>query len=655
MSAAKNVLRTKQKGFKWFFCTLIILFIFFIESLIAYNYLCYLHANADSDNPNIYAFVLSLVGFMTYAKIPLNPKTLIDILRCIGAVWYVNIIILCFLLFSMHRKRNFAGVEHGSARWASYSEKRAFKHCETAGLIPLADNISVHPENNELNNLNELVVGGSGSGKSFTKLIPDIMYQFGSYIITDVKGDLYKFLYKILKKNGYKVRVLNLENLKYSNCFNPISYCENNIDVDKLVNTFVINSRKEGAQTGEAFWEDTLSMLLTAAILYILDTPEEEKTFYRCLCLAASVEIVNGKVSPYCEIERAMQRTEIENPYSPAVLNWRLVKQAAPETLQSVVISLTSRLRLWANEDLQILTQKDEMDFDSLAEEKTAIFLIVPEGDRTYQAISSMFISTAVNRLKTIAKNKYNGSLPMMVSFELDEFANTGILPNWADTVSSIRSQNIRALMIIQDLQQLKKNYDKSEKTIMSNCAIFNYLGTSDTETNKMISERLGKTTIFGNDISYQTGMSGQGHINERATGRSLLTADEIEHLKKDKSIIIISNYYPIFAKKFRTDKHPLFDLLGNNTGSHVKNNTDIAEQYEKLYDEHYKDFMNIRNKPKVDVFEEAESARARQNKPEFSEIATDEKEQPAENSNPEQIKNEFERSFLDNLKALNK
>lgn len=658
MSSAQNVLSTKRKGLKWFFCTLIILLIFFIEALAAYNYLCYKQANYLTYESNLNAFILSLIGFMTHTKIPLNAKTLTEILRCIGAVWYINVIIFCMLLLSLHRKRNFAGVEHGSARWASYSEKRDFRHSETSGLIPIADNILVSPKNNKLNNLNELVVGGSGSGKSFTKLIPDIMFQFGSYIITDVKGDLYKFLYKILKKNGYKVRVLNLENLKYSNCFNPISYCQDNIDVDKLVNTFVINSRKEGAQTGEAFWEDTLSMLLTAAILYVLNTPSEEKTFYRCLCLAASIELVNGKVSPYCEIERAMQRMEIENPYSPAVLNWRLVKQAAPETLQSVVISLTSRLRLWANEDLQILTQKDEMNFDALAEEKTAIFLIVPEGDRTYQSISSMFISTAVNRLKTIAKNKYNGSLPMLVSFELDEFANTGILPNWADTVSTIRSQNIRAMMIIQDLQQLKKNYDKSEKTIMSNCAIFNYLGTSDSDTNKMISERLGKTTIIGNDISYQTGMSGKGNVSERSTGRSLLTADEIEHLKKNKSIVIISNYYPIFASKYRTEKHPLFELLGNNEGSHTKNNTDIAEQYKELYASHYNAFICERDKPKVDVFSEDSQGSSRAKKPKATEHAADaevpEAEAPGEN-NSETIKKEFERSFLENLKALNK
>lgn len=648
MSSAENVLIQKRKSLKWFFCALIIFLIFFIEALVAYNYLCYKQENINSYDSNISAFVLSLIGFMSYTKIPLNSKVLLDILRCIGAVWYINAIVFCLLLLSMHRKRNFAGVEHGSARWATRAEIKDFKHNETSGLIPIADNILVDPKNNNLNNLNELVVGGSGSGKSFTKLIPDIMFQFGSYIITDVKGDLYKFLYKILKKNGYKVRVLNLENLKYSNCFNPISYCENNIDVDKLVNTFVINSRKEGTQNGEAFWEDTLSMLLTAAILYVLNTPAEERTFYRCLCLAASIELVNGKVSPYCEIERAMQRMEVEDPYSPAVLNWRLVKQAAPETLQSVVISLTSRLRLWANEDLQILTQKDEMDFDSLAEEKTALFLIVPEGDRTYQAISSMFISTAVNRLKTIAKNKYNGSLPRLVSFELDEFANTGILPNWADTVSTIRSQNIRAMMIIQDLQQLKKNYDKSEKTIMSNCAIFNYLGSSDSDTNKMLSERLGKTTIVGNDISYQTGMSGKSNISERTTGRSLLTSDEIEHLKDDKSILIISNYYPIFAKKFRTERHPLFALLGNNSGSHVKNNTDISERYKDLYNEHYSEFINKRNIPKVDVFDEAADGEARTIKPKQSEPVAD-------NAQTEQIKKEFERSFLDNLKSLNK
>lgn len=681
---AKNVLRKKGIKGKLLFIVIFFSVWFLIELVAAYNYLNYMQT-AVSSGYSLIDFVMSTMNPFKNVTLKLNGATLLNMLGCIAAAWWFNLIFIITLLFLLRKRRNFAGMEYGSARWATSSEIKEFQSSKESGIIPIADGIFIDPENNSLNNLNEIVLGGSGAGKSFTKLIPDIMYQFGSYIITDVKGDLYKFLYKILEKNGYKVRVLNLENLKHSNTFNPILYCETDTDIDKLVNTFVINSRREGANTGEGFWEDTLSMLLFSAIRYITQTDSEEKTFYRCLQLAASIELINGKVSPYCEIERIMTELEHKDKYSSAVLNWKLVKQAPAETLQSVIISLTSRLRLWANEDLRILTQSDEMNFDELCENKVAIFLIVPEGDRTYNCISSMFISTAVQRLKFIAKNKYNGRLPRLVSFELDEFANTGILPNWSDVVSTVRSQNIRTMMILQDLQQLKKNYDKSEKTIMANCAIFNYLGTTDADTIKMVSERLGKTTIKGRDISYRSAVTGaeKSNVSERGMGRNLLEKDELAKIPKNKSIVFFDNHNPIYADKFKTNKHILFKYLGNNTGEHTVNNTDIAEKYTALYEQHRKVYFNtLESKKGINLFDDTgdvgdvrekrlnngESVDAAETDiaNEFEEFVmnenyTDENNQNRQSDNEQKnktdtdIQNEFERQFLEDLKALNK
>lgn len=683
VTGAEAELKKGSLKVKVVFILVFFLALFFLETIAAYNYLNYMQT-ATSSGSGIVDFAMSTMNPFQNVTLKINLNTFLRILKCIGSAWWFNLIFLLVFALLLRTKRPFADIEHGSARWLTAKEKKKFYTTKKSGVIPIANDIFINPEDNDLNNINEIVLGGSGSGKSFTKLIPDIMYQYGSYVITDVKGDLYKFLYKILIKNGYKVRVCNLENLKYSNTFNPILYCETDTDIDKLVNTFVINSRREGANTGEGFWEDTLSMLLFSAVRYITETEGEQKTFYRCLQLAASIELVNGIVSPYCEIERIMTELERKNPYSSAVLNWKLVKQAPAETLQSVIISLTSRLRLWANEDLRIMTQSDEMNFDGLCEEKTAIFLIVPEGDRTYNCISSMFISTAVQRLKSLAKNKYNGSLPRLVSFELDEFANTGILPDWAAVVSTIRSQNIRAMMILQDLQQLKKNYDKSEKTIMSNCAIFNYLGTTEPDTIKMISERLGKTTIKGRDLSYRTGGIGteNGNVSERRIGRSLLEKDEVAILPKDKCIVFFDNHHPIYAEKFKTEKHSLFEYLGNNTGSHTVNNTDIAEVYTPIYEKHRQTYLNsLNSKGTVNLFENVEEAgdvreRMLNNNKEPSskenEIAaafeqfvkeavetnTTQKQQKTEEQSrikSDEAEKNIERQFLRDLKSLNK
>ncbi len=600
----------KKRNRKTFIIFAVIYFsvLLLIELTLAYNYLSYVSVSQSTDFP-AFKFIYSCFYF-GQSWLPFSLNVIKECFVCIGKVWYINVLFVLSLFLITRKRGKFAGVEYGSQRWMNREERRQFELKQTTGVIPVADRILIDPSNHPLPNINEIVLGSSGSGKSFNKLIPDIMYQFGNYIITDVKGDLFKFLYKILTMNGYDVRVLNLDNLKYSNGFNPIEYCETDTDIDKLVNTFVVNSRREGASVGEAIWEDTLSMLLFATVKYIIDKPNEDKTFYRCLQLASSIALEQGSVSPSCEIERLMMELELKDPYNSAVLNWKLVKQAAPETLQSVIISMTSRLRLWANEDLRILTQEDDLGLDDLADanKKVAIFLIVPEGDRTYNCISSMFISTAIQRLKSLAKNQYNGSLPKLVSFELDEFANTGILPNWDEVVSTIRSQNIRVMMVLQDLEQLKKNYEKSHSTIRTNCAIFNYLGTSEEKTTEMISKRLGKTTIDHQNTSYssETFSNNRGNIQNQEMGRELLTQAEVEGLPENRCIVFLERQYPIFGKKFKTDQHPLFEYLGHNKGPHQKNNTDPKEVYEELYEQRkaqYLAFLETKKAHTVDVF----------------------------------------------------
>ena len=647
---AKNVIRRNSYTGIVVFDICFVLVVLLLEMALAYQHLLYVKLYGTSGNG-----LLDMLHGMPYyfqmdGSLPLlEMGTWKSMFGCVFKWWPVNLVVLIFLLLSLRRKRNFEGMEHGSARWMSRQEQREFQIKHSQGCIPLADGLFVNPDDTALPNINEIDLGGSGSGKSFRKLIPDILHMYGSYIITDVKGDLYKFLYKILIKGGYKVRVLNLENLKYSNSFNPLAYCEDDTDIDRLVNTFALNSRREGASVGDAFWEDTLSDLLYATVKYVLTTDGEDKSFERCLRLAVSIQLVNGRVSPSCELDRKMTEMELNDPYSSAVLKWKMVKKAPPETLQSIIESLTTRLSLWANEDMRILTQTDEMDFDSVAEEKTAIFLIVPEGDTTFQCITSMFISTAVQRLKHIAKTKYDGRLPMLVSFELDEFANTGILPKWGETISTIRSQNIRAVMILQNVQQLKKNYEKADQTIMTNCAIFNYLGSNDLDTNKLVSEKLGKTTIEESSRSYRAGVvtGGNENMSDRGLGRELLTQDEIARMPSDKCLVLLDHRYPIYADKYRTEHHKYFSLLGNNRGPKSKNNTDIRTVYEALYQKHRKEYWEIKKaleKPPsmFDSMDEGEL----QNKPKQIE--------PQSEQDEKAIEAEFERAFLKDLKRIN-
>ena len=625
---ADYVLKERNKKTKIWFYIIFFSCLVLLELFFAYNYLSYRSLVAPNETALV-AFGMSLFNFGT-AWLPLTGDVIGECFGCLLDVWYINVIILVSL-FSLHRKRGkFRGVEYGSQRWMNKKELKEFELTADRGIIPVANRVFIDPVNNRLPNLNEMVLASSGSGKSFRKLIPDIMYQLGNYVITDVKGDLFKWLYKILHNNGYDIRVLNLENLKYSNGFNPIAYCEDDTDIDRLVSTFVLNSRREGASVGEAIWEDTLSMLLFSTVKYVLCTEGEEKTFYRCLQLVSSIFLENGRVSPSCEMERVMKELELKDPYNSAVTNWNWVKQSAAETLQSVLISMTSRLRLWANEDVRILTQVDDIGIDDLADKnkKVAIFVIVPESDRTYNCIKSMFISTAVQRLKFLAKSKYDGTLPKLVSFELDEFANIGILPDWDDVVSTVRSQNIRIMMILQDLQQLKKNYEKSHSTIRTNCAIFTYLGTTEEKTTEMISKRLGKTTIDHENTSYQTQTIAKGNIQNQEIGRELLTQAEVEGMPKDKCIVFLEGCYPIYGDKFKTEEHPLFPLLGYNKGKAKANNTDPKEVFGALYEEHRQRYLNYLEQIKAskgNIFDEMEAGMPRERTAENSLLSEEE------------------------------
>ena len=636
---AENVNRKSQLAPKVIFVVVFFFIVFAFEMYLAYNYLAFFSVNTPMHNIAIMNFLYSLNGLFKYFNLPLIP-TFLPMLKSVGSVWYLNVALFAFLMLTVRRANKFRGMEHGSARWANKRERKLFLRKKVKNVIPIADEMYINVNKPQTYNTNEIIIGGSGSGKSFQGFIAHLLEMEYSGVVIDVKGSLYKQTYKILKKHGFDIRVFNLNNLKYSNTFNPFVYLTDSTDVDKLVETFVVNSRREGGQTGEGFWEDTLSMLLCATINYLMMFEDEEKTFYRCLKLAASIELINGQIAPHCEMAQAMQRAAEIEPDCPAIINWNNVKIAPAETLQSVVISLTSRLRLWANKDLRVLTATDEMNFDDLPEKKVVIFLIIEEGDRTYRSISSMFISTVVSRLKYLTKTKYDGKLPRLVSYELDEFTNAGILPNWEETVSTIRSQNMRVVMGIQNLQQLKKNYEKSYETIMDNCSIINVFAAAGNSTAEMIVKKLDKTTISEDNLSYKSTLTGSGssNIQERGKGRDLMTVSEIRTKPKDKAIVIIDNFHPFFVDKYKTHLHPEFPNLGHDDASHphAKNNTKIEVEYAKLYKQH------------VAEYNAALQAKATQT--DFFDDFADESEKPIVIETQDEIENEF----LKTLKEAN-
>ena len=357
-----------------------------LESYLFLHYLSWLEQTGEV--PGIVAFMTSMGSLFTF--FPFVSLSSEDTWKALGRLYLAGlpamVLILGFFLLSTKRLDPFRGVEYGSARWASEEERNAFSN--SIHTIPVADGLFVDPQNNDLKNLHELVVGDTGAGKSFRKVIPDLLQMTGSYVVADVKGTLYRQTRQVMEENGYQVRVLNLKDLRYSNCFNPLEYLEREDEVMALVDTFVFNSRTDGTGQGDQFWEDSMAMLLTSVLTYLVQTEGEEKTFARALELIGGLIVVKGEIMSFSPYEIQMRILEATNPGNAAVTFYKQFKQAPAETLQSILISTTSRLRLWNISDVKVLTARDEMNIDSLVEEKTVLYLILPPQNRTYQVIT---------------------------------------------------------------------------------------------------------------------------------------------------------------------------------------------------------------------------------------------------------------------------
>ena len=568
-----------------------------LESYLFLHYLSWLEQTGEV--PGIVAFMTSMGSLFTF--FPFVSLSSEDTWKALGRLYLAGlpamVLILGFFLLSTKRLDPFRGVEYGSARWASEEERNAFSN--SIHTIPVADGLFVDPQNNDLKNLHELVVGDTGAGKSFRKVIPDLLQMTGSYVVADVKGTLYRQTRQVMEENGYQVRVLNLKDLRYSNCFNPLEYLEREDEVMALVDTFVFNSRTDGTGQGDQFWEDSMAMLLTSVLTYLVQTEGEEKTFARALELIGGLIVVKGEIMSFSPYEIQMRILEATNPGNAAVTFYKQFKQAPAETLQSILISTTSRLRLWNISDVKVLTARDEMNIDSLVEEKTVLYLVLPPQNRTYRVISAMFLSTLFSYIQRKAERKGGGKLPVPLALLLDEFANLGKINDFSTTLTLVRSYGIRVVLIIQSVQQLEHNYDKDEDTIVSNCAIYNYLGTNSVKTREDLVRRLGKTTITEESSSRNTGgKQGGGSLSDRGVGRELLTIDELAVIDaENKNSIVLMGGHPFFCEKFQTQKHPLFSRIGNDIkGSPgYANNRSIEEDYALLAEQHREQYEKDR------------------------------------------------------------
>lgn len=486
------------------------------------------------------------------------------------SITYTPYTVKCILIFTIayllgigiyySQKRNYRrGEEHGSARWGNaeeicrrYREKQYTQNLLLTQHFRMSLNGYKHKRN-----LNVLVVGGSGAGKSRTYAIPNIMQCNCSMVITDPKAELLRKTGGLLERMGYEVRVFDLINPETSFCYNPFAYVRDDKDVLKLINNLIRNTTPKGAQSSDPFWEKSETALLQALMLYLLhEAPPEEQNFPMVMEMLSAAQVKEDDEDYQSPLDILFERLEMRDPDSIAVKQYGIYKQAAGKTAKSILISVGVRLAAFNLKQIASLTCTDELDLYSIGEKKVALFCCIPDADTSLNYLVGMIYSNLFQTLYYVADRKYGGRLPVPVHCIMDEWPNVALPDDFDKILATMRSRAISCSIIIQNIAQMKALFKDSWESLVGNCDEFLYLGGNEKEGHKYVSELLGKETLDTNTYGETKGRSGSYSVNYQQTGRELLTPEEIRLLDNQKAILLIRGERPLLDDKYDLMKH---------------------------------------------------------------------------------------------------
>lgn len=482
----------------------------------------------------------------------------------IGGIVGVISLILFYLYHKYDRKNFKEKAEHGSAEWGEKKDIEIVedKQEEKNKLFTHTEKMSINTRKTFKNN-NTLVIGGSGSGKTRFFVKPNIMQMNSSFVITDPKGELLSSCGKMLQDNGYEIKIFDLINFENSDNYNFFNYIRDERDILKLTNNIIMNTNSPQSKTAGDFWEKAENALLQALFSYVFyEGTEEEKNINTVMDLLRLSEVKEDDEDFQSPLDILFEELKQENPNHFAVKQYDIFKFAAGKTAKSILISVGVRLAPFNINQIIDLVSKDTLELELLGDRKTALFVIIPDSDVTLNFMPAIMFQQLFDVLFFRADHKYKGSLPFDVSFILDEFANTGQIPNFEVYISTMRSRKINVNIILQNLAQLKSLYKNSWETIIGNCDSLLFLGGKENSTLKYISEMIGKTTIDYRAISETRGTNGSYSISNQLIARDLITAEEISLLAKDECILSIRGIKPFLSKKYDIEKHKNYNLL---------------------------------------------------------------------------------------------
>lgn len=507
-----------------------------------------------------------LQGILEIQKLSFMPSVhLVDILVGVFLAFLMKLIVVSK---GKNSKKFRQGKEYGSARWGKLSDIEPYidEDFKNNILLTQTERITMNgrPKNPKYaRNKNVLVIGGSGSGKTRFYVKPNLMQMHSSYCVTDPKGTIVLECGKMLKDNGYEIRILNTINFKKSMKYNPFAYLHSEKDILKLVQTIIANTKGDGEKSGEDFWVKAEKLYYTALIGYIwYEAPKEEKNFATLLDMIDASEVREEDESYMNPIDRLFEALEKRNPTHFAVKQYKKYKLAAGKTAKSILISCGARLAPFDIQELRDLMMEDELELDRLGDRKTALFVIISDTDDTFNFVVSIMYSQLFNLLCDKADDVYGGRLPVHVRCLLDEFPNIGLIPKFEKLIATIRSREISASIILQAQSQLKAIYKDSADTIVGNCDSTLFLGGKEKTTLKELSETLGKETIDLYNTSETRSNQKSFGLNYQKVGKDLMSQDEITVMDGGKCIFQLRGVRPFLSDKFDITKHKNYKLL---------------------------------------------------------------------------------------------
>lgn len=450
--------------------------------------------------------------------------------------------------------------EYGSAKWANpitvckkYANKDYFANKVFSQNVRMGLDGKKHRRN-----LNTVVIGGSGAGKTRFYAKPNIMQCNTSFVVLDPKGEIIRSVGHLLEDNGYVIKVIDLIDMSKSLGYNPFHYIQSDKDVLKLITNLIRNTTPKGSSPNDPFWEKSETALLEALMLYLYHyAPEDEQNFTMVMEMLNYAEVKEDEEDYESPLDELFKRLEMIDSNSLALKQYKIYKQAAGKTAKSILISVGVRLAAFNLEELASLTKYDEMELEQIGERKTALFAIIPDNDSTFNFVVGMLYTQLFQMLYYQADYVHGGELPVPVHFLMDEFANVALPDEFDKLLSTMRSRQIFVSIILQNLAQIKALYKDSWESILGNCDETYYLGGNEQSTHKYISELLGKETLDTNTYGKSEGRSGNYSTNYQQTGRELLTADEVRLLNNNYGLLFIKGERPVKDKKYDLLKHP--------------------------------------------------------------------------------------------------